>query len=425
VRANLTGPAIDAQLRAQVEAKLLPGVLQTLALLQSAHSDVEATVEAALRENPMLERSPGHPCPGCGRHVSTARCRNCARHSSAVNEPTVSPFETLGVLAGCEVHAEGRRALPVVLDHLTDRGLLDADPEQIAEAHCLRCTDVAEAIRAIKAVGPLGVAERSVPDLLAAQASELVQRGTAPAWILPLVRKNLDLVARDDVDEAARLFGTDRAAAAAVFSIVRRELRPVAGVESTGDGTPRRPPDFYVRRDESGALEIETTDSRWFGLRVADVSDEVRADQQAWQWLQKHEHAARMLLAQLDARASVLSQVAAVAVRRQREFIDRGPAYHVPLTRSDVARELGVHPSTVARAVCGKVIRTPGGEFIDFKDLFGSGVAVRAEIAELLRDSASSDAQLCIALRARGYSVARRTVAKYRAQLGIPAANRS
>jgi RNA polymerase sigma-54 factor len=123
--------------------------------------------------------------------------------------------------------------------------------------------------------------------------------------------------------------------------------------------------------------------------------------------------------------ASVLNQVAATAVRRQKDFLERGPAGHVPLTRSDVARELGLHPSTVARAVRGNVLRTPGGEFIDFKELFGGGVAVRAEIAELLRGSASIDAQLCIALRARGYTVARRTVAKYRAQLGIPAVRRS
>lgn len=65
------------------------------------------------------------------------------------------------MLAGCEVHAEGRRALPVVLDYLSERGLLEADPEHIAVKHGLGCAAVAEAIRAIKAVGPLGVAERS------------------------------------------------------------------------------------------------------------------------------------------------------------------------------------------------------------------------------------------------------------------------
>jgi len=425
VRANLIGPAIDTQLRVRVEAKLLPGVLQTLALLQTAHSDIEGAVATALRENPMLERHPGHPCPGCGRHIATARCRNCTSHGAPAGEPTMSPFETLGVLAGCEVAVHGRRALPAVLDHLTDRGLLDADPDEIADAHDLDSASVSEAVRAIKAVGPPGIAERSVPELLAAQARQLVCQGDAPAWILPLVRESLELVARNDVEEAARLFGTDHAAAEEVFSIVRRRLRPFADPGSDEDNSPRRAPDVYVRRDESGSLEIESIDSRWFGLRLCEPPDEIRADHQAWQWLQQHEQAARTLLTQLDARASVLNQVAAVAVRRQKDFLDRGPAWHVPLTRSDVARELGIHPSTVARAVSGKVIRTPSGKFIDFKDLFGSAVAVRAEIADLLAESTSSDAQLCVALQARGYSVARRTVAKYRAQLGIPAANRS
>jgi RNA polymerase sigma-54 factor len=424
VRANESGPVISACLRAEVETTLLPGVVQSLALLQVPHNEIEATVEAALRENPMLERGAGHPCPGCGRHVTAARCRNCARSPSAV-EVAVSPFETLHVLAGCEVRADCRRALARVLDHLTDRGLLDANVEEIAAAYGLTSLEVAEAVRAIKSVGPLGIAERSVQDLLAVQARDLVQRGVAAPWIVGLVREHLDLIARDDIAAAVRLFGQDCASVLEVFSIVRHQLRPVVGSAATSSGTLWRSPDVFVRRNESGALEVEAIDSRWFGLRIAETSPEIRADRDAWQWLHKHEHAARLLLTQLDARASVLKQVAATAVRRQKDFLERGPAGHVQLTRSDVARELGLHPSTVARAVRGKVVRTPGGEFIDFKELFGSGVAVRAEIAELLRGSASSDAQLCIALRARGYTIARRTVAKYRAQLGIPAVRRS
>ncbi len=425
MRGKPTGPAIGPQLRAQVETNLLPGVLQTLALLQTAHSEVEATVETALLENPMLERNPGHPCPECGRHIVTARCGNCARYASAPAEPTVSPFETLSVLAGCEVHPEAGRALPAVIDHLTERGLLDSDADEIAVAHNLVQAHVAEAIRAIKAVGPPGVAERSVPDLLAVQAQTVVDRGAAPAWIVPLVRMHLELVARDEVDEAAHVFGQDRESVAEVFSIVRTELRPVAAFTVNDNSTPRQSPDVYVRRSSAGAFEVETMDSRWFGLRISDISADVRADKQALQWLQKHEVTAKTLLSQLDARASVLKQVAEVAVRRQREFFERGPTAHLPLTRSDVAGELGLHPSTVARAVQGKVLRTPSGDFMDFKDLFGYGVAVRAEIAKLLRQSAISDAQLSSALRARGYAIARRTVTKYRAQLGIPASHRS
>ena len=74
MRGKRAGPAIAPQLRAQVDTKLLPGVLQTLALPQVAHTEVAATVEVALLENPMLERNPGHPCPECGRHTTTARC---------------------------------------------------------------------------------------------------------------------------------------------------------------------------------------------------------------------------------------------------------------------------------------------------------------------------------------------------------------
>jgi RNA polymerase sigma-54 factor len=262
-----------------------------------------------------------------------------------------------------------------------------------------------------------------VREVLAVQAQALVGAGIAPAWIVTLVRENLDLIALDDVAEAGRRFAQEPASVREVFSIVRHELRPGVGLALPEDTT-RGSPDVYVSRDESGAFHVETIDSRWLGLRVAEISPEVGSDREASRWLQKHAQSARMLLAQLDVRGSVLKQVAVAAVDRQREFLVRGPVGHVELTRSTIANELALHPSTVARAVHGKVIRTHTGQFIGFHELFGSGVAVRAEMEALLRKSPSSDSQLCIALRARGYTIARRTVAKYRAQLGITAARR-
>lgn len=413
------GPGVGAHLRIGVETSLVPGVLQTLALLQVAHTELEAAVDSALAQNPMLERAPGHPCPGCGRHVVTQRCGVCGPAGRPVADAEVSPLDTLRVLAACEIRSGLRQVLDVVLDHLTDRGILDTDEAKIAAAYGFELMDVQEAVRAIKAVGPVGIAERTVPDLLGAQAQELVGNGLAPQWIVPLVRRHLVLIGDDDTGAAAELFGVDRAVATEVFSIVRRELRPVAVFDGDQAQAPARTPDIYIRRDKQGALRVETPDSRWFGLVVADISPSVAANDQARLWLHRYERDARNLLSQLNVRADVLGQVAAAAACRQTDFFEQGATAHRDLTRSEIAHELGLHPSTVARAVRDKVVRTPNGEFMAFKQLFGTGVAARAELAIMLRQSASSDAQLASALAARGYPVARRTVAKYRAGLNI------
>jgi RNA polymerase sigma-54 factor len=326
------------------------------------------------------------------------------------------------VLAACEVRRGLGRVLDALVDHLTDRGLLDTDVAEIAAANGFARADVLEALRAVKVVGPPGIGERTVPDLLAVQADQLVHRGVAPPWVVPLIRHHLNLIADDDATRAAELFDAEPSLVADVFALVRQHLRPAAVFDGNCAPAPVGSPDVYIRLDKAGDLHVDTPDSRWFGLRIADIEPRVAGDREARQFLGRYERDARTLLAQLDARSDVLNQVALWAARWQRDYLERGPIGHQDLTRSAVADHLGLHPSTVARAVAGKVARTPNGAFIQLSELFGTGVAVRAELAELLRHRQFSDARLAEELARRGHRVARRTVAKYRAQLGMAAA---
>jgi RNA polymerase sigma-54 factor len=149
------------------------------------------------------------------------------------------------------------------------------------------------------------------------------------------------------------------------------------------------------------------------------VPPELRADASAAAWLGEHERAARALLQQIDNRAGVLRRVATCVVRRQAGFFDRGPAGQALLTRTEVADELGLHPSTVSRAVAGKTLRCPNGKVIGLASLFGGDVAIKAAIADIAGRQRMSDSQLRAELAAQGFHLARRTVAKYRAELGI------
>lgn len=415
------GLGMGLELRVRPELRALPGLLHVLQAIGLGHDAVAEQVATALADNPMLRRVPGGACPGCGRHHPSGLCPRCAATARLTTEPAVRPFDTLAVAAGCEIRSAARPALPIVLAHLTARGLLDCEPGEIVARHGIPASAVAEALRAIKVAGPAGIGARTVRDMLLAQAGELVDSG-APALLADVVRDHLDAVAADDPAPVAAALAVPVAVVRELFGLVRTRLRPAA----TDDREPvaRQVPDVLVYRDRLGRLVVEVADSRWFGVRVAAVPAAVRRDAAAVAWLAARRRAAKDFLRGLDVRASVLRDVATVAVIRQAGFFDRGPAGHVPLSRVDVAAALGLHPSTVSRAVAVKVLRCPDGSLIPFADLFGGAVAVKARIVALTAGRRLSDTELCAALNTAGFAVARRTVAKYRAQLAIPAGGR-
>jgi RNA polymerase sigma-54 factor len=415
-------PRAGPALLLRQEQRPLAGLLQATALLTAGQSDLVAAAERGLAENPMLVRRAGSACPGCGRHQRAGRCAGCRGVAPArAAEPSHAPLESLEMLARCEARGGGVAAVPLVVAHLTDRGLLESDPADLAARHGLPVGHVEEAVRAVRAAGPPGIAQRTVRDLLRAQAEDLAARSLAPAWLPRLVADHLDAVATGAAEDAAASLGLDPEDVRAGFDLVRQRLRPWATPPPARDPGPPPLADVVVIRTQDGELDVEVPDSDWFGLQAAAIPARLRADAVAAGWLAEHRAAALAFLAQLDTRAAVLRRVARHTVLAQRAMFDHGPAHQADLSRSRVAAALGLHPSTVSRAVSGKTVRGPRGETFPLADLFGSGAAARRRIAELLGQRPHSDAELAAALAEQGLAVARRTVAKYRSQLGLAA----
>ena len=111
----------------------------------------------------------------------------------------------------------------------------------------------------------------------------------------------------------------------------------------------------------------------------------------------------------------------------QKEFINKGEKYIHPMTRASLAKELGVHESTISRAVSSKSVQMPSGKIIPLSKFFDRSLGIRAELKEIIREENSkkplSDNKIVDKLEERGYKVARRTVAKYRSMEGILAAH--
>ncbi|WP_457946080.1 hypothetical protein ACTAQI_11895 [Pseudarthrobacter sp. alpha12b] len=415
-----SGQALQLQAGLQPELRALPGLLKALGMLAMTHAEVAAATERALAENPVLERAEGHPCPGCGRHVASGTCYRCRGRQGAPQfhdglEPAVNPFALLEADAGVEVRPDCRHALELVLAHLTSRGLLDCGPAEIAQMHGLRPEQVHEALRAIRAVGPPGIASTSVVELLAVQAEALVEAGQAPDWLPRLVRRHLEDLAAGSTAVVVLDMGLSEDQVRAGLALVKDRLRPFVAVETRAADAGVPTADVFLYHRPDGSLEVEVPASGWFGLQVADLSAGLPAASGAKQWLTEHELAARRLLYQIDRRAGALLRITECAVTHQRDFLDHGAGHHRPLTRTAVANEVGLHPSTVSRAVSSKRLRLPSGSITDLACLFGKGLAARAALQESMAAAGTaSDEKLREELARNGFVIARRTVNKYR-----------
>ncbi|MBX3355941.1 MAG: RNA polymerase factor sigma-54 [Phycisphaeraceae bacterium] len=200
-------------------------------------------------------------------------------------------------------------------------------------------------------------------------------------------------------------------------------------------------PDVIVEYDrERDDYVCTLADGTVPSLRIAEQYREMvkdrRADPETRRYLTDRIRSAKWLIDALEQRQATLLRVVTAVVARQREWFDAGPEHLKPLPMGDIADQLGIHVATVSRAVAGKWLSTPRG-LVELRRFFTGGLETRdgasmsfEAIRTLLREVIDgedkhrplSDEAIAKVLRERGVDIARRTVVKYRDQLGIPAA---
>lgn len=168
------------------------------------------------------------------------------------------------------------------------------------------------------------------------------------------------------------------------------------------------------------------------------VQGDVHSDESVRKFVEGKLNSALWLIKSIEQRRFTLFKVASVVAEYQKEFLDKGVAFLVPLTLKEVAEKVGVHESTVSRAVNNKYVQTPRGTF-SWKFFFASGIGtdkgeatsanwVKKMIQDLVSEENEtrplSDQKLTDLLTEKGLQISRRTVAKYREELGIPSSSR-
>ena len=209
-----------------------------------------------------------------------------------------------------------------------------------------------------------------------------------------------------------------------------------------GRGFEQRPvqrvtPDLALEKDDKGNYVVRLLDEYVPELRISQRYVKMLQEnptQETRDWIKKKVESARWLIESIEQRYSTVKKVAQQIIDHQTEFLEKGPEHIAPLKMQQIADRVGVHVTTVSRAVDEKWIQTPRGLF-PLKRFFGGGTqtasgeevawdTIRIKLQELIDEENKakplSDDALVEALAKQGLTLARRTITKYRKQMGIP-----
>jgi RNA polymerase sigma-54 factor len=392
----------------RAEQRLSPALVAFAQALALTSAELEAAAEREATENPALElynehwRSPPRRDPNDILAAVPASANDRSRLRQEIR------FAADGRLA---------RVAELIVESLDERGFMRAELDELAPRE-----EAERALALVRELGPAGIAARSARECLLLQLERLE---STPVHELAhrILETQLEELAHGSYATIARRLGVDRGDVLGALELIRERLTPFPAFADGEASTPVARPDVLISfRD--GELEVELADAlrlrvdpRW---RSAVLDRRLSPDERSR--VRAHVVNAHSFVTQIERRRRTLLAVARCVVERQREFVLLGRLHLRRLTRAAVARELRLHESTVGRATTGKHVLLPDGRLVPFTIFFPPSGALEGALAALLQEANApcSDRGLAEELGRRGFTVSRRTVAKYRDRLGAP-----
>lgn len=452
------------QLKLGQKLKLAPQLRQAIALLQLNRVELRQTIREALNTNPLLERadeplaesgedSGGDEFDGDlevdygddygfddlpeGYSVGSGPAPNYDEFVSDRADESLQHHLLWQVnLAGFSDTDEAiARAIIYALD---EDGYLHDDlatlRASLAPEYLVSIEEVAAVLERIQHFEPIGVASRSVGESLLVQLKAMPSNTPALGLACHLVERHLEELGKQDIRALVRATGMGESEIHAALDVIRR-CNPHPCSRFGRDDENYIVPDVYVHPAEEG-WRVTLNPDNDPGLQLNDMyvklAKQARGEDK--KYLSDRLQEARWLISGLEMRNQTLQAVTRAIVERQHGFFSEGETGLRPLLQREVAETIGVHESTVSRATTEKYAHTPRGTF-ELKYFFSVGIdtqdgqqvaatAVKARVRRLIGEETPgkplSDQALAECLAESGIKLARRTVAKYREQLGIP-----
>jgi RNA polymerase sigma-54 factor len=363
--------------------------------------------------------------------------------SENVEKPSFETFLSSPVTLADHLHSQlsvlvmsedVRDAAANIIGNLDENGYLTATLEEIAESGQHSIEEVQEGLRIVHSLDPAGVGAKDVRECLLLQIESRNGRGGV-AW--QIVADHLKLLETRQIKEIAKALGRPMEHIQVALDVIRH-LDPYPGLRYSDQGARQIEPDVYIFKEGDDYI-IQLNDDDLPQLRLNAqyrkmLDRDHEPNKEIRNYVKDRYAAAIQLIKNIEQRKQTILKVCQSIVRRQLEFLEHGIDLLKPMMIKEVAEEIGVHPSTVSRAVASKYADTPQGVF-ELRYFFseavqgiaGSGtplLILKRRVKKMIEEEDAqhplTDEQITARLKSEGIDVTRRTVAKYREDMKIP-----
>ena len=351
-----------------------------------------------------------------------------------LSQPQTLPDHLRSQLSVSLISDEARDAAESIIGNLDEDGYLTASLEEIAQIGQHSQEAMQQALKAVQSLDPAGVGARDLRECLLLQLDSRNARDSV-AW--QIVSRHLRLVETRQFRELAKILGRPLEHVEIAVNLIRH-LNPRPGLRYSGQGARVVEPDVYFIKDGEDYI-IQMNDEELPQLRLNRDYHRMLDKQNATpkevrDYVRERYTSAIQLMKNIEQRKQTILKVCDCIKRRQTEFLALGIDYLKPMMIKEVAEEVGVHPSTVSRAVANKYAHTPQGVF-ELRYFFSESVQgpsggdlplllLKRKVKKMIEEENPrrplTDEQITSLLQAEGIDVTRRTVAKYREDMKIP-----
>jgi len=466
------GTRMQLEARQAAVRRAGPRLIARNAILELPIMQLQQRIEEEIAENPALELAEDQCCPVCALPLEGPFCRNCGYTQLEQVEADPSDLEpelhfayttprgeqeedpvsflesefTLHDYLCLQARAAASQHLYPLVEYLVHNvnadGYLECDLVEAAARLGVEVARMQQALVLLQSLEPPGIGARGLQECLLLQAQVLREEGQQDPYAERILRDCWRLLSSRAYARIAHRLDITLEEVQASLAFIRNCLFPCPGLRF-------RPPWHWKARNPKAIVRpdviITASPASPTGYRI-----EVTAGREAAVCLNEHylllygagqggrqdperQHVAecveraRRFLSYLEERQQTIRRITEQVAIRQRAFLETGSqAVLVPLTRAEVAVLTGLDESTVSRATGSKFVLLPHRQLVPYAMFFDASLALKSVIARLVanegKDKPLSDRRLAEILAALGYTIARRTVAKYREAAGIPMA---
>jgi RNA polymerase sigma-54 factor len=449
---------------------LAPQLQQSLLILQTPLLELRNLVQQEMETNPVLEEMPDEPRmdePDSAEpadnnfkeefeklvsldeewrdYMTQASSYNSEgfRNSQEAQDKRQFFFDSIAVQETLQQHlvaqlnqtalnAADRKAAELIIGNIDDNGFLQSTPEEMALSSGIPKEDFQRMLVLIQSFSPRGVGARDLRECLLIQ---LQREGKENSLEYRIVSEHMEDLGRRRFPEIARRIGISVEEVQSAADKIAR-LNPRPGQVFAAAPQNYVLPDMTVEKVD-GDYQVVLNNEQIPHLRISNLYKDIIAQgdngAEVKDYVRDKIRSGKFLIRSIHQRQQTISNIAQQIVARQRDFFEHGPSHLKPMTMGEIADAVGVHETTVSRAVSGKYMATPHGIF-EMKYFFTSGyqtaagesmsnTSVKEAVLDLVKhehgNAPLSDQQIVEILTERGIPIARRTVAKYRTELNI------